>query len=202
MKTLEDIKHAVSVRPLKPGGSNFKTHTLKQISSSKLKYKPSIGGVLFCLLFLIIGLVALGFAFKPLLNTFSFENVEWFLVIFGSIFSLAGGSILYVMCKPRVFNKQNNIYYKSYFSNNQKNKTHLNSIVAIQIIGEIVSGDKASYNSFELNLVLNDNTRKNVVDHGNLKYIINDAHIVSKFLDVPIWHAATNKLDKELSLQE
>ena len=42
-------------------------------------------------------------------------------------------------------------------------------------------------------LVLEDGTRRNVVDHGSLKTIIDDAHIVSEFLNVPIWHAESNK---------
>lgn len=69
----------------------------------------------------------------------------------------------------------------------------LKSIVAIQIIGEHVPTDDGSYKSFELNLVLEDSSRKNVVDHGNLKSIISDAEILSDFLNIPIWHAGTIK---------
>jgi len=188
-KSVENIKKSVSIKPLQPGGSNFKSHKLEQVSTSKLKYKPTVGAVIFCLLFLIIGLVVLGIALKPLLHILNLRNVNWFLIIFGSIFSIVGGAILFTMCKPRVFNKQNNIYYKSYISNNSKHSIRLNSIIAIQIIGETIKSDNGSYGSFELNLVLNDGTRKNVVDHGNVKSIIDDAYIISKFLNIPIWHA-------------
>ncbi|MDA0586700.1 MAG: hypothetical protein O2820_02050 [Planctomycetota bacterium] len=38
-----------------------------------------------------------------------------------------------------------------------------------------------------MNLVLRDATRKNVVDHGHLKTLREDAAILSEFLTVPIW---------------
>ena len=193
MKTFEDIKKSVSIKPLQPGGSNFKSHKLKQISLSKLKYIPTIGGVIFCLLFLVIGLVVLGIGLKPLINSVNIKNVNWFLIVFGTVFSIVGGSFLYIMCKPRVFSKQENSFYKSYLVSNSKDKIRLNSIIAIQIIGETINSDNGSYGSFELNLVLNDGTRQNVVDHGNIKSIINDAYVISKFLNVPIWHAESNK---------
>ncbi|WP_092447345.1 hypothetical protein [Winogradskyella sediminis] len=68
----------------------------------------------------------------------------------------------------------------------------MKSIVAIQIIGEYVQSDDGSYKSFELNLVLDDASRRNVVDHGNLKSIIKDAEMLSAFLNIPIWHAGSN----------
>ncbi len=100
---------------------------------------------------------------------------------------------------PRVFDKQLGLYYRSYkmdlhiSKKDSKNQILLKSIVAIQIIGEHVSSDDGSYKSFELNLVLDDSTRKNVIDHGSLKTIIDDAHVLSEFLNVPIWHSKSNE---------
>ena len=95
-----------------------------------------------------------------------------------------------------VFPDQNKDYkFKIHDSNKSASKSQipLNSIIAIQLNGEHVKNDKGSYKSFELNLVLKDGSRKNVVDHGNLKSIISDAEILSDFLDVPIWHAGSIK---------
>lgn len=184
-QTIEDIKKTTSVQPLKHGGASFKTHKLKS-SGNSIKYVATIGGVLFCLLFLIIGLIVLFIAIKPAFINQSFKNINWFLILFGLIFSFAGGSILVDKLKPRVFNKTKNIYYKSFSSSSS---TPLNKIIAIQILGETVRGKDSTYGSFELNLVLSDASRLNVVDHGNLKSVINDAYILSKFLNVPIWHA-------------
>lgn len=101
--------------------------------------------------------------------------------------------------KPRIFDKQQGLYYATYQfklhkSRRQQTKDYLSlkSIVAIQIIGEYVQSDDGSYKSFELNLVLDDASRRNVVDHGNLKSIIKDAEMLSAFLNIPIWHAGSN----------
>ena len=65
----------------------------------------------------------------------------------------------------------------------------LSSIHALQLLSEFVSGSKSSYHSYELNLVLNDGSRINVVDHGNLDRLRSDANTLSRFLDKPIWDA-------------
>jgi hypothetical protein len=192
--TEPSIKKRVDISPLKPGGSNFKTHALIEQSSSKLYYRPSLGGAVFGFTFFAIGL---GFTIfnisfeKGLMQDLSLFN--FFGLGFGLLFAFVGGFMLYYLYKPRVFDKQSGYYYKGYnFRPNEKHLKHqfrLHEIIAIQIIGETIRGKNGSYGSFELNLVLNDGTRRNVVDHGNLKSIIDDAHCLSEFLNVPIWHA-------------
>ena len=198
---VDNIKSKVDTSPLNSGGASFKTNVLIKESSSKILYKPSIGAAIFGFIFLAIGLGVLFFGIYPLFgNNFNFAEVEWFLLIFGLIFATAGGFTYYMFYMPRVFDKQIGYYYKAYkFKIHDSNKSAsksqipLNSIIAIQLIGEHVKNDKGSYKSFELNLVLKDGSRKNVVDHGNLKSIISDAEILSDFLDVPIWHAGSIK---------
>lgn len=195
----DNLKSTVSTSPLKSGGASFKTNVLIEVSPSKLVYKPSIGVALFCFLFLAIGLAFMFFSIYPLFeNNPDLGTVKWFVLIFGLIFASAGGFMFYYFYKPRVFDKQFGLYYRTYSfklheSNRKENENHisLKSIIAIQIIGEHVKSDKGYYKSFELNLVLEDSSRKNVVDYGNLKSIINDAEILSNFLNVPIWHAGS-----------
>lgn len=196
--TEHSIDQRVSTSPLKPGGSNFKTHALVESSSSQLRYRPSVGGALFGFLFFGIGLgfVIFNLIFEDgLMYNPSLFNL--FGLAFGLIFAFAGGYILYHLYKPRVFDKQSGYYYKGYnFKPNERELEHqfkLNTIVAVQIIGETIRDSDGSYGSYELNLVLEDSSRRNVVDHGSLKAIIDDAHIVSAFLNVPIWHAETSK---------
>jgi hypothetical protein len=189
--TDDSIKKRVSVSPLKSGGSNFKTHVLREISPSKLVYKPSIGGVLFSFLFFTIGFGFIFFNLVPLFKTgASVSDLNWVLMLFGGVFALAGSILFYNLYKPRVFDKTSGLYYKSYKESSfGKHHVSLETIIAIQIIGERISSDNGSYGSFELNLVLEDSSRLNVVDHGNLKSINNDAHVISEFLNIPIWHA-------------
>ena len=193
----DTIKSKVSTSPLKPGGANFKTNVLIQASPSKLIYKPSIGAALFSFIFLAVGMGVLFYALFPLFQSqIESVSIPWFLILFGLIFSGAGGFMFYMFYKPRVFDKQQGLYYTTYaFKGHQsrrkqsENYLSLQSIIAIQIIGEHVKSDDGSYKSFELNLVLEDASRRNVVDHGNLKAIINDAEMLSEFLNIPIWHA-------------
>ncbi|NRD22466.1 hypothetical protein HNV10_04390 [Winogradskyella litoriviva] len=196
---LKDLQHKVDTSPLKGGGASFKTNVLIEESSSKLYYKPSIGVGFFSFIFLAAGLGILFLAINPLFkNNFNFAEVEWFLLLFGLVFASAGGFMFYFFYMPRVFDKQLGVYYKAYKPNIHRIKKDasnkyipLISIVAIQIIGEHIKSNKGSYKSFELNLILQNGSRKNVIDHGNLKSIIIDAEILSDFLNVPIWHAGS-----------
>lgn len=196
---LNELKKNVDTSPVKGGGASFKTNVLIEESSSKLYYKPSIGVGLFSFIFLAVGLGVFFLGINPLFeNGFNFAEVEWFLLIFGLIFSIAGGSMFYIFYMPRVFDKQLGVYYKAYKTDIHKIKKDtskkyipLKSIVAIQLIGEHIKSDKGSYKSFELNLILQNGSRKNVIDHGNLKSIIVDVEILSAFLNVPIWHAGS-----------
>jgi hypothetical protein len=123
-------------------------------------------------------------------------------LIVGGVFTMAGLLMFYHFYKPIVFDKTSGFYLKGYNTNNATKKNSktseqiaLNTIVALQIIGENVRGSKSSFNSFELNLVLKDGSRKNIVDHGSLKSIVDDADLLSTFLDIPIWHAKSNEED-------
>ncbi len=196
----ENSSNLVSTEPIKSGGASFKTNVLIEDTPSKLVYKPSIGVALFCFIFLAIGLGILFFGFYPFTKE-DFININWALPLVGLIFTCVSCLMFYSFYKPRVFDKQLGLFYSTYkfklhHSNNQKKSDDyipLKQITAIQIIGEYVKSDNGSYKSFELNLVLEDNSRKNVIDHGNLKSIIDDAHVISDFLNVPIWHAESNK---------
>lgn len=195
----DNLRSRVETSPLVGGGASFKTNVLVNESSSKIFYKPSIGVAIFSFIFLAVGLGVLFLGIKPVFkNGFDYASIEWFLILFGTVFASAGGFMFYIFYKPRVFDKHLGYYYKAYKPNIHNTKikksktfTPLKSIVAIQIIGEHVKSDEGSYKSFELNLVLVDASRKNVVDHGNLKSIIIDAEVLSAFLNVPIWHAGS-----------
>jgi hypothetical protein len=67
--------------------------------------------------------------------------------------------------------------------------TALGEIHALQLISEHCTSDNSSYYSYELNLVLADGRRINVVDHGNRATLYSDADSLAAFLGVPIWDA-------------
>lgn len=68
----------------------------------------------------------------------------------------------------------------------------LNDIHALQIIPENISGDSGTkgYCSYELNIVTKDASRINVVDHGAIQSIRDDAQTLAEKLGVPVWDTA------------
>jgi hypothetical protein len=70
-----------------------------------------------------------------------------------------------------------------------KNAAPLHRIHALQLPAEDIRGSKTSYHSYELNVVLDDGSRLNVIDHGNAEKLRDGAGKLSTFLAKPIWDA-------------
>ncbi len=79
----------------------------------------------------------------------------------------------------------------------KKNRiTYLDKVHAIQILSELVPTThnrtlldikNQSYFSYELNLVLKNGSRVNVLDHDRKAQVLKDANLLSLFLNIPIW---------------
>lgn len=178
--------NSIDWSPLKRGGANFKTHSLFEISKSRLEYKATLGYKIFAMVFAGFGIAA-NAAF--LIG----NDVPIFVSLFGLVFLGVGGFIYKNGTKPIVFDKVEGYFWNDKLSPNQAvnmsdvNKlVKLDDVVGIQVIKERVKGNKSSYNSFEINLVTNANERINVVDHGNMNSILADATIIAQFLEVPV----------------
>jgi len=65
----------------------------------------------------------------------------------------------------------------------------LDQIHAIQIVSELCPSGGLPFWSYELNLVLDDGDRLNVVDHAGLPQIREDAETLAEWLGVPVWDA-------------
>ena len=75
-------------------------------------------------------------------------------------------------------------------SGNQQQSSDLiyvNDVHTFQIISERVRSKNGSYLSYELNLVLKDGNRVNIVDHGKQSQILIDADTLSHLLAKPVW---------------
>lgn len=188
MGDLETIKKTVSTKPEVSGGANFETHVLSQTRYG-FKFKPSLGYALFTLLFVGVAYAFLYAGIACYLETQNFEFLFSLVTLVGAVFFIAGHYLLISYFSPIVFNKHSNRFYRGFNKQNPKKSTALSNIVALQIIGETISGENGNYKSFELNLVLKDASRINVVDHGKLKTIIIDAEVLSQYFNLPIWHA-------------
>jgi hypothetical protein len=135
----------------------------------------------------------------PIVAGISFFN-SWeitavpFCLLFSWVFWAAGYYLYISLSKPRVFDRAAWYFYKWKPTNevwmidiNDKKLTSLNDIYAIQLLSESCSWSESSYCSYEINLVLKDKSRVNVMDHGDLNVIRNDAKTIWNFLWVPVW---------------
>jgi hypothetical protein len=186
--------------PLKPGGTNFRTHKFLK-GMGVANFKATKGSLIFSSVFMAIGLIVPLVILVQFLN--AGESFDLYMVPFGIIpivFFIAGFFILRHSTKPIVFNKSTGYFWKGRLKEDknpeQKNLKvycRLRDIVALQIVSERVrsssssSGGSSSFRSYEINLVLQDASRLNVIDHGNKKKLLEDAEQLASYLGVPIW---------------
>jgi len=183
--------------PAKGGGTNVGTHQLKKVSPNRVEFRPRTTALVFPTVFMIAGLVVgIGMSMVGLKDDIT---MLYFGLPFGALFFLVGFFIFRSWREPRVFDRRSGLYWRGHktsVSSRPDNSTSwaLDSVHAIQLISEhctsnSTDGRTSSYYSYELNLVLKDGGRLNVVDHGKHALIVQDAHNLASFLTVPLWDA-------------
>ncbi|MCB9495434.1 MAG: hypothetical protein H6686_00915 [Fibrobacteria bacterium] len=183
--------------PLKRGGTNFRTHRLHQESPVLVRFKPSIQGYAFPLAFLLGGVIPLAILIHAPGALMHFQLKHGLLLLFSLPFFGIGIWSWRTMTRVSSFDKREGWYWAggSIPSANPHlvdptRACPLSDIKAIQILSESVRGDKGrSYSSLELNLVLADASRRQVVDHGG-GGLEEEARTLAEFLGVPLWNAA------------
>ena len=170
--------------PLDPGGASFGTYVLVRVSDDRLEFRPSLAAraVLWlcrlpALVFLIIAVAA------------AIEG-EWTAVAL--ITALAVGwlglsalvfRILHVFA-IRVFDRGESKFWHVH-GRDRAHVAALEDIRALQLIDEVVEGE-STFTSRELNLVLRDQSRRPVIDHGDLDAVVESAQTLAQWLGVPI----------------
>ncbi len=182
--------------PLKTGGANFQTSKLHQVSPTRWEFRPSAFMMTFSGLFVVVGVAVAAYAVNkhPVRLSESWNRDFLFLMGFGLFFALVGALVAYSSSVPTVFDKDHGYFSKSRKKpehmadpSTLKNFVELKRVHAIQLLAEKCRGDNSSYLSYELNLVLDDASRMNVIDHGNLQAVRDDARLLSEFLGKPVW---------------
>ncbi len=196
-----------SFQPLKWWWSNFKTHKLIIDTYWNIIFKvwtlfPTIFVWIFSIPIVITLIIFFSYIISNFnnLNTTELINYVFPILLFSS-FSIPIGIIFYFLFVSKIFDFQNWYYYnlryqKNIYSllNNEKYKNKIiaiNQIHALQIIKERVQSKNSSYYSYELNLILKDSNRMNVIDHGNLETIRQNAEQLANRLWVKIWDITT-----------
>ncbi len=182
--------------PAVSGGASFGTHRLIQASANRVEFNSTLAAKAFCLLFFLVGSGLLLFQLNRIAQA-GFSGQEPLVpILVGVVFAVVGACLYRFGTTPRIFDRSLARFWRGRKEPTMMDvgpptdsSTPLSSIHALQLLSEFVSGSKSSYTSYELNLVLNDGRRINVVDHGNLKRLRSDAKTLSQFLDKPVWDA-------------
>lgn len=172
---------SVAWTPAAGGGTNFCTRKGHRTEATRFEFKATRGALLFYGIFLTLGLGLSVFYIPVWLS--GRQPDAWFPALFGAIFAAVGGGLMRAGTRAIVFDRLENSFRHG------DELVPLERVRALQLIAELVRGDKSSYWSYELNLVLGDGTRRNVVDHGSLATLREDARALAEFLAVPLWDA-------------
>ncbi len=187
--------------PLKPGGTNFKTHNYVE-ERGEARFQPTFGALLFGGIFAAIGVIFPIIAFTSMQSNNESANAGMLMfILIPLIFSGVGIFMLRSFTTPIVFSKRKGYFWKGRVEENQrieradvKVKCKLVEIEAVQVIAEWVrssnsNGGSSSYRSYEINLILKDASRLNVVDYGHYRGVVESAQRLSTYLNVPLWDA-------------
>ena len=194
-------KEDINWSPLIRGGSSFKTRVINTGDSNKWIYELS--GILRMFPWFLISIgstTAFLFIITILLIPFAF--IPLIFVVIGIIWRKR-------LKKAIVFDFGNGFFWRGKTNLNPRTEDslkmddmiRLDEVAAIQILAEEVKtkggnpnlhGYKSIahiYDSYEMNLVLKDKSRVNVVDHANLNSIKREAEAIAKRLNVKVWLA-------------
>ncbi|WP_341501363.1 hypothetical protein [Gallaecimonas sp. GXIMD4217] len=185
----ERLDQELDWTPLVRGGANFQTKKLVALANGNLQVKASWKMVLFGALFMAMGGGIGGFiAYQMHLSG---EGAALLFPLgLGLVFVAVGGGIIYFASRKAVFDRRRRLYYKG-DANRPKESARFDDIKALQILAERCTstdsdGHRSSYTSYELNLVLPEGRRLNVMDHGNLERLHEDARRLAELLKVPV----------------
>ena len=179
-----EIAFKTSWEPLVGGGTNFCTHRAQKNASlmgDVIVFKTAIQAYLFAISF-----VAFGAMFAIASAAGEFEDK----------IGLMGLGFLAFGCWYLWSLRQKESRFDRYSSELTQGKKSfdLKNAEAIQLIREYCGGSESSYYSYELNLICSDGSRINIVDHGALRKLREDAALLAEYLSIPVWDAIDFRL--------
>ena len=184
--------------PLSHGGQSFKSHKLVQVDDDHIEFRMSLQSAMVYMYITLLGLFTMVLSVFGNIMGFSGSGSPLIFFAVGLLFS-AVGLFLYYKAKTKVsISRTYPAIYNGDIDPAQainpntidgfKPLHKLHSIQVLQkYIESTIKDTNNSYFSYEINLIMNDGTRINVVDHGNRKAIIKQSNKLAEFLDVPLW---------------
>ncbi|HEY5576364.1 MAG TPA: hypothetical protein VIK34_06570 [Clostridiaceae bacterium] len=168
----------------KESNGNFKIKRLSQEGEARIGFKTPASSKAIYRNCALIGLAALA----VMLFT---KNGSIVIRILALVAAIVGCWGMYMQSQPISFDKASGV-----FKGGRKQNVKFDDIYALQLITRVVQvktppkGQMEKINTYELNLVLNDGSRVNVIAHGGSKEIREDGDTISNFINKPLWDAA------------
>jgi len=170
--------------PMSSGGINFDTHEMVIVSSYRIEFKA--------LPILYFSYIT-GIIIFTLIATILNDKKESLFLLF-AVFILA---VSFPRHSARsVFDKRKMLFWKGrseydfYIDTHFKKIARLYDIHAIQLLYKVVENeDGTDDDNYELNIILNDSRRINIVSYTKKDDIRRDAAFLAEFLRKPLWDA-------------
>lgn len=178
-----------------PGGKKYATHTLKKNSAFSYKYTCSKSHLFFNFIVIFAGIIMILLGWDVFFDIKSdLRKAGW--VFFGLLTLFVGVFFLLVHSIAITFDKKIGLVWKGRcpqsLAGRIKEKTkavYFSDIHAVQVVKEYIKPAKSKYYYvYEINLILKDGTRFQVIDHGIRNQILQDAKILSHLINVPLWN--------------
>lgn len=186
--------------PLKHWGTNIKSHDLIIDNFWNYDFKVKwFFPIVFLWMFSIPLIVTIVILLKEL--SIGWLNIDFWSYIWQIIFSLIFITpallLFYFLFRSYIFDFQNWYFYDTRYQNKlfeligqEKYKDKIipiKEIQSLQIVSERVHGKNTSYTSYELNMILKDSKRINIIVHWNLEEIRKNADELANKLWVKIY---------------
>ena len=167
--------------PIKPGGTNFQ--------GSKLVFgQYSIAVRMTWKFYFLLGFIAALFSIPIFIALSNPKRIEWGIFCVGAVVdSLMLFIIIFSLTRRNYpfFDLVKGIFYPNGLKRDDAG-IPFNQLDHLQIVTEHCHSSKNSYDSYELNVVLKDGTRYNILDHGSSKLLLADAQKLSSRLSLKL----------------
>ena len=198
----DSFAEKVDWTPMLQGGANYQTFKMVEVSPQRIEFQLTGSDKIFTALCFLVGVGCCGGGGYLLMTGEAFSIKAALLIPLGLLFIVGGVVQITENSKTPMFDQQRGLFWKGTApetdqqSEQRQDCAPLNQIHAIQIVKEAIGQTKTKYSSYELNLVLKDGSRVNVIDHGDRNAIRTDSTRLGEILGVPIWDSSEHTLDQ------
>ena len=176
---LQDTQIDLS-RTLIRKGPKFRSHTVT-FNDNSAYLKPTISSLLFCVVYIAVGLFLLVLAAIVYFNNKQID-LTIFLLAFGVGIATFGLTLIKPFMKQVLFDKNT-----GKFKNNIDRSVEIKNIISLQIINKMITSKHGlSYPCYELNLLTKYGRRINILNHNDLEKLTTDAQKLAEFLSVEL----------------